>query len=101
MQVSSRTASLESKLAATLKDKTALEVRLDAETSRREQLEEAGAKSASLAEATKRSFCEEISDLKKDKEYAEAALETEKSELGKSRERRSNLLNLFSTRNLW
>lgn len=51
MQVSSKTASLESKLSAISREKTNLEVKLDAESAKKQQLEAANAKNASVADA--------------------------------------------------
>ena len=67
MQVSSRTASLESKLAALVREKASLEAQIEAEMQRRQQLEEFAAKAGSKIEAARRSLAEEVVELRRDK----------------------------------
>ena len=89
MTVSSKTASLESKLNNLTKEKSNLEAKLEAELKKKQELEEAAAKTSSQGEAMKKSFAEEVGELKREKEYLEASFESEKADLAS--EKRKNI----------
>ncbi len=88
-QVSGRLAQLESKVTTLQKDKNRLEADLECEAERRSKSDEQAAKATSVLEATKRSFAEEIVDVKRERDFAEASLESEKAETAS--EKRKNL----------
>ena len=66
-QVSARAASLESQLNSLVNQRSELEVKLEAGERRLRSLEEQRSKDAAVNEALKKSFAEEISELKKEK----------------------------------
>ena len=66
-QVSARAATLESKLTSLMNQRSELEVKLEAEARRLRSLEEQRSKETANTEALKKSFAEEISELKKEK----------------------------------
>jgi chromosome segregation ATPase len=88
-QVSSRTAQLESKVTALGKQKSHLEADLECEVEKRTKSEAQASKASCVLDATKRSYGEEIVDLKRERDYAEASLESERAETAS--EKRKNL----------
>ena len=86
---SGRTAQLESKADALAKDRARLEADLECEAEKRAASEGKVAKAASVLEAAKRSYAEEILDLKRERNMAEASLESERAEA--TSEKRKNL----------
>ena len=87
--MSSKTASLESKLNLVIKEKTELEALVEQESQKRQALEEQKAKSTASIETMKRSFAEEVDELKRERDFLEASLDSEKCDL--SAEKRKNL----------
>ena len=65
--MSTRAATLESQLNSLTKQRSELEVRLESEERRLRVLEEQRSKEAAVSEALKKSFAEEVSELKKEK----------------------------------
>ncbi len=69
LQLSARAATLESQLNSYIVQKSELEVKLESEGRRLRILEEQRAKEVAVLEALKKSFAEEISELKKEKVF--------------------------------
>ncbi|XP_059079993.1 LOW QUALITY PROTEIN: TATA element modulatory factor-like [Tigriopus californicus] len=81
MHLSSKSAALESKLNNVSKEKTNLEVKYEEELTKRQQLEHLNVKSSTLSETMKKSLSDEIHELKREKDFLEAALDTERQDL--------------------
>ncbi len=87
--MSSKVASLESKVASFSKEKASLLARMERETARRQSIEDSSARAAAGANAAHSALSTEVATLRREKEFADTALENERAEL--SAERRKNI----------
>ena len=96
MQTSARLAGLESRLQSAKRTQMDAEARVESLTAEVSRIEDARLKENTLAKALKKSFVEEIGELKKDKEFAETALEAERMALSEEKRRNKDITEQLS-----